>query len=94
MNPETQLDQKAADAGRDGVRILAWAAAALIVVGVLIMFITGSHSLHLFAGISTIVCGLIVLGLAADMRRRFRRARAAQWAAGNELLSSASYKLG
>jgi hypothetical protein len=30
MNPETQQDQKAADAGRSGVRIMTGAGAALI----------------------------------------------------------------
>jgi drug/metabolite transporter (DMT)-like permease len=87
MKPETQQDQNAADAGRDGVRIMTWAAAALIVLGVLITFLPGSHLLHLIAGISAIACGLIVLGMAADLRRRFRRARAAQSAGGNESLS-------
>lgn len=75
MKPETQQDQKAADAGRDAVRIMTGAGAALIALGLLIMFIPGSHRLHLVAGISAIVCGLVVLAMAADMRRRFRRAR-------------------
>jgi O-antigen/teichoic acid export membrane protein len=87
MEPETQQRQKPVDAGRDGVRIMTRAAAALIALGALIMFIPGSHRPHLVAGISAIACGLVVLGLAADLRRRFRRARAAQSARGNELLS-------
>jgi drug/metabolite transporter (DMT)-like permease len=46
-------------------------------LGVLIVFLPGSHGFHLVTGISAIVCGLVVFGVAADLRRRFRRARAA-----------------
>jgi len=77
MGPEAQQDEKAADVGRQVFRMMAGIAAALIAIGVAIMFIPGSRLYHLVAGISAIACGLVVLGTGGDMRRRFRRARGA-----------------
>jgi hypothetical protein len=56
---------------------MAGTAAALIAIGVAVMFIPGSLLFHLVTGISAIACGLIVLAMGADMRRRFRRASSA-----------------
>jgi uncharacterized membrane protein YjjB (DUF3815 family) len=50
----------------------AWAAAALIAIAALVMLIPGSLAFHLVTGVSCIACGLVVLALAADMRRRLR----------------------
>jgi drug/metabolite transporter (DMT)-like permease len=86
MTPETQQDQQAAGAGRSALGIMTLAAAALIALGLAIMFIPGHRGLHLVAGICAIVAGLVVLGLAADMRRRFGNARAAESASSTELL--------
>jgi hypothetical protein len=52
--------------------MMAWAAAALIAIGVRVMFLPGSLAFHLVTGISAIACGLVVLVVAADTRRRLR----------------------
>jgi uncharacterized membrane protein HdeD (DUF308 family) len=74
MNPEMQPNQKAADVARSGARLLVWVAAALIALGVLIMFIPshGSHRLHQVSGILVIAGGLCLLGWTACLRRRIR----------------------
>jgi hypothetical protein len=46
-------------------------------IGVAVMFIPGSLLFHLVTGTSAIACGLIVLAMGADRRRRFRRASSA-----------------
>lgn len=77
MIPETQKDKQVADPSRGWryiARRMTLIAAALIALGVLIMFLPGSHGMHLIAGIAAIACGLIVLGLTADMRRRAKAA--------------------
>jgi uncharacterized membrane protein HdeD (DUF308 family) len=74
MNPEMQQNQKAADVARATARLLTRVAAALIALGVLIMFIPshGSHRLHQVSGILVIVGGLFLLGWTAYLRRRIR----------------------
>ena len=72
MDTEAEQDQKAAQAGRQGFTMMAGAAAALIAIGVLVMFIPGSLAFHLITGISVIACGLVVLVVAGDLRRRLR----------------------
>jgi drug/metabolite transporter (DMT)-like permease len=68
-----QPGQPAAEARRSIFRVLTWAAAALVVIGVLIMFIPGDHVIRLVSGFSAIAAGLVVLVMAVDMRRRFSR---------------------
>jgi hypothetical protein len=77
MDTDAQQDQSRAEFGRQVFRAMAGTAAALIAIGVAVMFIPGSLLFHLVTGISAIACGLIVLAMGADMRRRFRRASSA-----------------
>jgi hypothetical protein len=54
MSPEMQQNQKAAGVARSGARLLIQVAAALIALGVLIIFIPshGSHRPHQVSGVS------------------------------------------
>ena len=76
MDSEAQQDQRA-QVGRQIFTMMAWAAAALIAIGALVLLIPGSLAFHLVTGISSMACGLIVLAVAADMRRRLRSSRRA-----------------
>jgi hypothetical protein len=76
MDSEAQQDQRA-QVGRQIFTMMAWAAAALIAIGALVLLIPGSLAFHLVTGISSIACGLVVLAVAADMRRRLRSSRRA-----------------
>ena len=79
MESEVQQDQQGQpgqpgpEARRNIFRVLTRAAAALVVLGVLIMFIPGDHVIRLVSGFSAIAAGLVVLVMAVDMRRRFSR---------------------
>jgi drug/metabolite transporter (DMT)-like permease len=74
MNPETQPDPKTAIFPRRATRRLTWTAAALMALGVVIIFIPSheSHWVHLISGIAAIVAGLNLLGWTAYFRRRLR----------------------
>jgi drug/metabolite transporter (DMT)-like permease len=76
MNLETPeaSDQAAITQARQGIRLMSYAAAALAVLGVVILFLPWRNRSHFMeiCGALVIVGGAFTLGFAQYMRRRLR----------------------